>query len=62
MVEAWVIKYQDGKMVGHGGAEAAEVDKARQFSTEQEATSMAVELNKGLQESHLGYATVARVS
>lgn len=62
LVNVWVVKYKDGKMVGHGGIEEVEVAKAKHFLSEQEATRTALALNKGLQESHLGYAHVVRIS
>lgn len=62
VVEVWIVKYKDGKMVGHGGRETSAAAEARQFSTRQDALATAMALNKGLQESHVGYAVAERLS
>ena len=62
VVEVWIVKYKDGKMVGHGGRETSTVADARQFGSRQDAEVTATALNKGLQESHLGYAVAERLS
>lgn len=62
MVEVWIVKYKDGKMVGHGGRETSAVAEARRFSSRKDALATATALNKGLQENHLGYAVAERIS
>ena len=62
LVATWVVKYNDGKMVGHGGKEASVASEAKHFFSEEAAAATAITLNKGLQIDHLGYVVVERIS